>query len=279
MEGFRKFILSEMPISNLRLMGQWGPEAKRGYGYSRQDTGILENPKAVEKIHKSWSNSKNEFDLYFVRSFQASKHREEGEKSREWVKENVGIDIAPREDAVTVVFTNNKGAEKIPMTAWAMAHRLGHAIRMDKTFERYMREELERDFKEILLYVYGIEGKKGWSAESQDRAMMERYRKALFSSVGKMRSARENKLRNSDEFVHELVAQYVITGKIEFNPLPDPLVVDRRMAWGRPNNTTRRVTDRTAYVEYNEMLQSHASKYEYHMDSIFSGLEGKIFVM
>jgi hypothetical protein len=279
MEGFRKFILSEMPISNFRLMGQWGPEAKRGYGYSRQDTGILENPKAVEKIHKSWSNSKNEFDLYFVRSFMASKHREEGEKSREWVKENVGVDIVPKEDAITVLFTNNTGAEKIPMTAWAMAHRLGHAIRLDKTFERYVRQELDRDFKEILFYVYGMEEKASWSAQAHDRTMIERYRKALFSSVGKMRSARENRLRNSDEFVHELVAQYVITGKIEFNDLPDPLVVDRRMAWGRPNHTTRGVRDRTAYVEYNDMLKSNAAKYEYHLDSVFSGLEGKIFVM
>lgn len=279
MFGFRQFVLSEMPIAGFNLIGQWGPEAKRGYGYSRQDTGILENPKAVEKIHKSWSNSKNEFDLYFVRSFQASKHREKGEKSREWVKENVGIDIIPKEDAITVVFTNNTGAEKIPMTAWAMAHRLGHAIRLDKTFERYVREEMDRDFKEILFYVYGIEGKASWSAQAHDRMMMERYRKALFSSVGKMRSARENRLRNSDEFVHELVAQYVITGKIEFNDLPDPLIVDRRMAWGRPNHTTRRVSDRAAYVEYNEMLKSNAEKYEYHLDSVFSGLEGKIFVM
>lgn len=268
-----------MPIKGFQLMGQWGPDAKRRYGYSTQDSGILENPKAVEKIHRSWSNSKNDFDLYFVRSFRASKHREEGEKSREWVKENVGVDVEPKEDAITVVFTNNTGAEKIPMTAWAMAHRLGHAIRLDKTFERYVRQELDRDFREILSYVYGMEEKSSWSVEPRDRAMMERYRKALFSSVGKMRSARENRLRNSDEFVHELVAQYIITGKIEFNDLPDPLVVDRRMAWGRPNNTTRRVVDRTAYTEYNETLKSNAAKYEYHLDSVFSGLEGKIYVM
>lgn len=279
MEGFREFLLSEMPIKGFSLVGQWGPGAKRKYGYSAQDSGILENPKAVEKIHRSWSNSKNDFDLYFVRSFQASKHREEGEKSREWVKENVGVDVVPKEDAITVVFTNNTGAEKIPMTAWAMAHRLGHAIRLDRTFERYVRQELDRDFKEILSYVYGIEEKNSWSAEPHDRAMTERHRKALFSGVGKMRSARENRLRNSDEFVHELVAQYIITGRIEFNDLPDPLVVDRRMAWGRPNNTTRRVVDRTAYTEYNEMLKSNAAKYEYHLDSVFSGLEGKIYVM
>lgn len=273
MEGFKDFVLSEMPIKGFQLVGQWGPDAKRRYGYGPQDTGILENPKAVDKIHRSWSNSKNDFEFHFVRSFKASRHVEVGEVSREWVKENIGADIIPKEGAITVVFTNNIGTEKIPMTAWAMAHRFGHAVRKDKTFERHMSEEMFRDFGEILEYVYGVQ------THSQEWGQREKYRKALFTAVGKMKSARENRLVTSYEFVHEVVAQYIITGRVEFNDLPDPLVVDRRMAWGRPNNTTRRVVDRTAYAEYNEMLRSHAAKYEYNLDSIFSGFEGKIYVM
>jgi hypothetical protein len=274
MDGFREFLMSEMPITNFKLVGQWGPEAKRKYKYNSQDVGILENPKAVEKIHRSWSNSKNDFELYFVRSFKASKHIEVGRKDDQWVKENLGVDIAAKEGAITVIFTNNTGAEKIPMTAWAMAHRLGHAIRMDKTFEIYFRKEIDKDFGEILEYVYGVR-----TRPVSDVQRIERYRKALFSAVGKMKSARENNLRNSDEFVHELVAQYIITGKIEFNELPRRLAVDRRMAWGRPNHSFINATDETAYVEYNETLQSHAAKYEYNLDSVFSGLEGNIFVM
>lgn len=280
--NFRDFVLSEMPITGFRLSGQWGPDAKRKYGYSKQDTGILENPKAVEKIHKSWSNSKNDFELWFLRSAMARRHVEVGEVEEDWVRENLGEDIKAKDDAITVIFTNNTGAEKIPMTAWAMAHRLGHAIRLDSTFEHHMRREIDRDFSEILKYVYGVDRRQGpaWDGTSRaDYNQTERHRKALFSAVGKMKSARENNLRNSDEFVHELVAQYIVAGKIEFNDLPDPLVVDRRMAWGRPNNTTRRVSDRAAYVEYNETLHSNAAKYEYNLDSIFSGLEGRIFVM
>lgn len=68
MEGFRDFVLSEMPIKGFNLVGQWGPDAKRKYGYGPQDTGILENPKAVDKIHRSWSNSKSDFDFYEDRS-------------------------------------------------------------------------------------------------------------------------------------------------------------------------------------------------------------------
>lgn len=280
--NFREFLLSEMPITNFRLVGQWGPDAKRRYGYAPSDTGILENPKAVEKIHKSWSNSKHNFELYFVRSSKARRHVEVGEVSAEWVKENLEVDIPAKEDSITIVFTNNTGAEKIPMTAWAMAHRVGHAIRMDSTFENYMRKEVERDFNEILKYVYGFDSRRDrmWGERDQNEYRnRERHRKALFSAVGKMKSARENKLRNSDEFVHELVAQYIITGKVEFRELPTTLTLDRRTAWGRPNYSTRRATDQAAHEEYSNMLHSYAEKYEYNLYTVFNGLEGKIFVM
>jgi hypothetical protein len=282
MFGFREFVFMEMPITRFDLVGQWGPDAKRNYRYGDQDIKILENPKAVEKIHRSWSNSKNDFELYFVRSWKASGYVERGRESPEWVKENLGLDIPEKEGAITIIFTNNRGDEKIPMTAWAMAHRLSHAVRMDKTFEEHFSKEIDRDFKEILEYVYGVQNKyyqKPWEAPIIEGRMLETYRKALFSAVGKMKSARENNLRNSNEFVHELVAQYIITGKIEFNDLPRRLVVDRRMAWGRPNYKFLNSKDETAYVEYNEMLHSNASKYEYNLDSIFSGFEGKIYVM
>lgn len=279
---FRDFLLNEMPITNFTLKGQWGPDAKRRYGYNAQDTGILENPKAVEKIHRSWSNSKNDFDLWFLRTPKAWKHIEKGEVDEKWIRDNLGDEeIKAKENVITVVFTNNTGAEKIPMTAWAMAHRLGHAIRRDPTFERYMTNEIEKDFNEILKYVYGVELSKdyAWGSSRSEYAKIEKYKKALYSAVGKMKSARENKILRSGEFTHELVAQYIITGKIEFNDLPESLIVDRKMAWGKPNYSTKRSTDEIARREYNDMLHYHAEKYEHNLDSIFSGLEGKIFVM
>jgi len=272
--NFKDFI-NESPVTNFELMGQWGPEAKRKYGYNTQDSGILENPKAVEKIHKHWSNSKSNFEFYFLRSFKASKHVEVGQVTPEWVKENLEVDIKPKEDSITVIFTNNTGAEKIPMTAWSMAHRLGHAIRRDKTFERHFNEEVRRDFDEILQYVYGISTDR----YNTLRPDYEKQRKAIFLAVGTMKSARNNILRNSDEFVYELLAQYIISGKITFNDLPKSLIIDRKMAWGRPNYRTKNMVDETAYREYNEMLHNNAVKYEYNLDTIFNGLEGLMFVM
>ena len=31
-------------------------------------------------------------------------------------------------DVITVVFTNNTGDRRLPLTPWIMAHRIGHAV-------------------------------------------------------------------------------------------------------------------------------------------------------
>lgn len=282
MEGFKGFVFSETPISDLQLLGQWGPEAKRAYGYNKQDTGILENPKAIEKIHKFWNNSKYDFDFYFIRSYKASKHVEVGQVDPDWVRSNLEINLVQKPDHITVIFTNNRGDEKIPMTAWAMAHRLGHAIRREKLFEEYFRKQIEKDFFEILKYVYGINPSSYSNmANYTHRGFIETEKaiKSLFSAIGKMKSARENILRNSNEFIYELVAQYIITGKIAFNDLPKELVLDRKMAWGRPNYRTKRILDEDIYAEYNAQLHNNAEIYEHYLDSVFGSLVNKIFVM
>ena len=272
-----------MPISKFQLMGQWEPDAKRAYGYDRQDVGILTNPAAVDKIHRRWSNSKNEFDFYFLRSSKARKHVDVGQVSPEWVKENLEIDIQPREDAITIIFTQNTGSEKIPMTAWTIAHRLGHAIRRDKIFEEYLAKEVTNDFRELLKEVYGIDKMSGYRSgegygESYQRLMGNL--RALAHAVGTMRSARQGNLRNFFEFIYELVAQYIITGGIKFNPIPKSLLLRKKMAWGRPaHKTSRSKLDDMAHDEWNEILRGYADKYEHYLDSVFSGLEGKIFVM
>ena len=284
MKDFKQWLLQEMPISKFQLMGQWEPGAKRAYGYNRQDVGILTNPAAVEKIHRHWSNSKNEFDFYFLRSSKARRHVEVGQVSPEWVKENLEIDIQPREDAITIIFTQNTGAEKIPMTAWTIAHRLGHAIRRDRIFEEYLSKEVTKDFRELLREVYGIDKRGGYGSgggygggfSQADEGEL----RALAHAVGTMRSARQGNLRNFFEFIYELVAQYIITGGIKFNPIPKSLLLRKRMAWGRPaHKTSRSKLDDMAHDEWDEILRGYADKYEHYLDSVFSGLEGKIFVM
>lgn len=249
----------EMAITNFQLQGDW--DSPRKYGYSNQDKGILTNQSAVEKIHRLWANSKNDFELYFLKSKDAYKYVEIGEVSSQWVKSILKVDIQPKPNAITVIFTNNTGAEKVPLSAWTMAHRLGHAVRRDQFFQNFFFKEVERDFKEIAKNLYQTDNIK-----------------AVALAVGTMRSVRMNNLRNFYEFIYELLAQYIITGKIKFNPLPKALLVRKRMAWGRPANQYKYADD-DDLKDWDTELQGYIDKYEGCLDTIFNGLVGKIFVM
>ena len=106
------------------------------------DAGILGNHKAVEKIHKKWSNTKQNFDFYFIRDQKAFKFVQQGEVDQDWVKKNLGEDIPPNPNAITIIFTNNTGVEKIPMTAWMIAHRMGHVFSQNNSlfYNEIMRD-------------------------------------------------------------------------------------------------------------------------------------------
>lgn len=274
--SFKQF-LSEMPITNLNRLGDWNPAANRQYGFDRKDAGIIGSDKGIEKIKRMWSNSKENFDVYFVRQKNAWKHIEVGEVSTEWVQKNLGMDIKPNEEAITIIFTNNRGAEKIPMTAWTIAHRLGHAIRWDETFDRYFAKEIEQDFRNILNKIYAYQKSQNNYYSQNSYNSDEKMLRALAHAVGTMQSARQRNLRNFFEFAYELVAQYIITGKIKFNPIPQNLIIQNGMAWGKPVSKIR--NSQVDLTDWNEMLQGYADKYEYYLDSIFMGLIGRIFVM
>jgi len=273
---FKNWLLSEMPISKFQLAGQWEPEAKRAYGYNKQDIGILTNPKAVEKIHKIWSNTEYDFDFYFLRSKQAYLKREIGEVTPQWVEENLGVDIKPDPDKITIIFTNNTGTEKIPMTAWAIAHRLGHAIRRDKIFSQYFMDEITKDFRSILKDVYKINKGSRYTFGGED----EKELRALAYAVGTMKSTRQENLVSFFEFVYELVAQWITTGRIKFNPLPKNLIISKKMAWGKPNYESKNsYMNDEEHQEWNQVLQGFADNYEHYLDSVFIGLVGKMYVM
>lgn len=254
--------MSEMPITRFDLVGDWGKDSPKR-GYNNKDIGILTNSKAVDKIHKRWSNTEYEFDFYFLRAKNAWKNREVGEVTKEFVKNEFGLDIEPEENRITVIFTNNIGAEKIPMNAWMIAHRLSHSLRSIFLFQQYLTDEITRDFNEIIKDI---------------RANITLLDLAYI--LGTTKSCRERNLLNFTEFIHELFAQYIITGDIKFNKLQKKQIKNKKYAWGKPNFTYLHLnlTDQDL-AEINQMIEYHADKYKYNISSVLGTCLNKIFVM
>lgn len=283
--------LFEAPIEDFNLVGDW---SKNSSFRHEQDRKILTNPRAQEQIKHKWSKTIVPFNMYFVNSPEAGRFAEIGEVDSEWLADNMPKTVAQvklRNDAVNVIFTNNRGDERLPMTAWIIAHRLGHATdRMDYGKGRQVWEQQEiRDlvfryissiFTDGYQYDYFPDSERRyaskriqhWDRDASVRS--EQILMAFFEAIGTMRSARSKNLRNQFEFFHELFAQYLITGKITFNDLP------RHLSFGRfGHNGLSFKGGPGDYDYYNDQLQGLAEALVDYFDTLMHSLVGRIFVM
>jgi hypothetical protein len=172
-------------------------------------------------------------------------------------------------DNITIVFTNNTGAERIPLTPWMMAHRMGHAMRRrtNYQFDRAWADadrHFWRAIENILGEDYGI------------RNTTPEIENAFANAIGTMRSARQNQIRRSGEMVYELFAQYLNTGEVKFNPAPAQLQ-SRRQAWGRPQ-LLRRI-NKDQQQEANQALETLSHDMELLFNDVMSNAQGRIYVM
>lgn len=267
--------LNETPISDFQLMGQWGEKDPK-YGWDKKSISILTNQKSVEKIKRIWSKSNHQFKLIFLRNKKAPEYIEYGKVPEEWIKENLGIDVKQDPEVITIIFTQNLGVEKVPMTAWIIAHRFGHALAV----AQYQRNQMWNTtrmsncsflYNEFFNQVLKDLEELTWNAyRTKDKTAVKKVAQA----IGTMRSAREGKLFRIQEFPHELFAQYIITGKVKFNDLPKQLY--QAKMYGRPYYRYKLAADpedmryELDYLEdlYNNMIKD-----------ILDCCEGNIYVM
>ena len=140
--------MTEMALTDFKKIGKWN-DPKNRHGYDKQSVAILNSDAGVKKIQDKFNNINiADFNLYFVKKPNASKARELGKVSAGFLKDYTGVEIGkdipvPSEDSITVVFTNNAAAEKVPLTYWTIAHRIGHAF--DATERRGYRVGNYRD--------------------------------------------------------------------------------------------------------------------------------------
>ena len=296
MQGFRHF-LQEMPIGKFNLVGDWGEDDPRRY-WDKKSIGILTSEKAVRKIKRQWNNTKQTFDMHFVRLPKLWKQSELGEVDAEWVKENIvdekGDEIQVNPDNVTIIYVSNIGDQKVPMSGWVLGHRLGHAIKNTQDFQHF-QHELHRFMSDVLKDIYNY--RVGWTHSRGDFPSImpgsqqgsnyggsgpnaNEILTAFAHSLGTMRSARQQNISRIYEFGYELIGQQIISGEITFNPdLADQLT--QKGSWGRQSTLARsniqgKEVDKKEMSEY---LQSTADALTYYADDLLNSLEGRIFVM
>lgn len=270
-----KDLLKEAPLDTHQTIGDF---SKGSSFTNKQDRALVTNPVSVQKVKDFFKNTNVTFDFYFVNTKEARNFMELGKVDEDFIYTK--LKISPEQlkngkinkDNVTVFFTNNKGEERVPLTAWVIAHRMGHVMRRESSWENTLEPWLEERLQKILS-LYGV-SKPGYEMKYVED--MRTYRTALrylCETIGTFKSARDKNLRAEFEFNYELFAQYISSGKIKLNPLPDVLLI-RKINFGK--KITRKLDDRQ-YAD--SIIEDMYWNYPSYAENVLSSSRGKIFVM
>jgi len=265
-------LVTEAPIEDIHHIGNWDKNSS----YREQDRRLLTAPKAVAKIKAMWKYPEDvPYNIILVNNAEANRHTEVGLVKPEslatmFPKSITQIEPLIRSDAVNIIYTNNKGSERVPMTGWIMAHRFGHALfRFNSSY--YFREAvgvLER-YLDQYMDSYGV--RKEAPRYSEYKSIDTPSSVKILQAICTFRSARENNLRNPMEAIHELFAQYIITGTLKFNPLP------RSIKW--KTSTYVYKYEETDYQSEVHSLGDLADELQSYFEAAAEYSVGKILVM
>ena len=237
--------LNEMALGTYKTIGNFEKQGPfRGI-----DRKMVTHPGYLRKLTKFFSRTPITFNLWMsnVPGLQL-KHGETGVVTKQYLKEifpkknHQEIDqmFAESGGAITVIFLGNYGAEKVMMTPWIVAHRIGHAFaaesRRSSRLDTWsaMNENFMYEVDQILKdhYRYDIYDNRLASRYGLNRENRQIYTN-LFQELGTQKSSRDKKLRRPGEFAYECFAQFIATGNVKFNPLPKSISMTTRKAFGR----------------------------------------------
>jgi hypothetical protein len=211
-----------------------------------------------------------------------------------------------KDDSINVIYVSNFTNPKqyMPITAWISAHRLSHAFQFTSgsrnlsSLKDYW--ELERDLTELIIETgehYHLFNKNSPTRGDRklDKRLIDVKRNysairtyydtirlcdLLITDIGliscslfTMRSARENMLHNPIDFVGELIAQYLLTGRVKFNPL-SPVIYSRK-----PGSQIAYDIDDESRIHLDAKWKKLESTIAAQLDPTFKMLKGHVICL
>lgn len=207
----RLFDLTEAPITGFDTVGDFSTPASIRH---RVDLRSVTAPALVHRIKRVWERTPVDFNLLFVNQPGMDEYAELGQTDIKWLSTRMP-DVLDKLDktAVNVIYTNNIGDERVSFTPWILAHRFSHAISAsgtDPMVDGRIRKAL-RSLSEFARFIC--------LTVSAFSAVPGSMFKPVFSAIGTMKSARSGKLIREGEFIHEILAQYLLKGEVTFRTL------------------------------------------------------------
>lgn len=269
-------VLNEAPIQDFKTIGDFD---RNSSFRDPKDRAMITNPKAQEVYRKKFNNTDYDFNMYFVNSPAANRHTEIGQVDMNWVKENLGEEVANAinmdNDAINIVFTNNKGAQRVNMTPWIMAHRISHVMTRPSS-KNYITDSFGmflRFMGEDVFPIYGINNFPKSYMRFLSDPQAQKILQLFMYATGSFKSARDKKLRNGVEALHELFAQYIISGEVKRPKLPTSFG-NRNFGRSLPSDTQD-----FEMVEYQHYLDNAFDALGDNLEQALGAYVGSIMVM
>jgi hypothetical protein len=275
--------LKEAPIGDYAPIGNWGDNEKSNSFRNAQDRKLIQSPNLIKKVRKKFGNTEHILNFYFVNLPGALVFAEKGYMDSDQLNSNLPkawelIQAREQEqntdpsEAINVIFVGNNGINRVPMTSWIMAHRLGHAAESSGRGQRnHAWNEYERDFfglmDSMLTDVYDVD-------MSRDDMRFSKEMAIFFQEIGTMASARNKKLGGRPyEFLYELFAQFITTGKLSFRELPKIVNMgQRKIGWRSIDEDAREMYSHDLNDAWGDQLTQR-------LDNVLYGATGKYLVM
>lgn len=137
--------------------------------------------------------------------------------------------IAPVEGEITFVINSNHGSDFYPFTPWMIAHRFGHAIAEGGTSKDAAASPAMNTA--LSLFQTGIRGIitdvldpiyiRNHPSETVGILNTTSWESGILAQIGKFKSARDLTFGDFGEFFLDCFAQYLIQGRVSFNPIQD----------------------------------------------------------
>ena len=272
--------VDEMALSKYQLLGNFD---KRG-AFREPDRRLLSNPRVQLKAENFFSKTNHDFRLFFSNIPGTGSYSEYGEvspaaisvifkKDAEQILDNI-------ENNITIIYVGNKGVDKVLLTPWMMAHRFGHALRATRSYSGSdtwdaAQTHFWNTINSILNDYYRIRNTE--TSQLVPLSMRQAYN-GLFNVIGTQRSSKNKKINRPYEFMYELFAQYLNTGTITLNPIPERFGFGRQ-AWGRPGRIATISSEDRSLESRKQVSDTLARDMQLLFKDVLDSAVGKIYLM
>ena len=219
--------LIEAPVSDITAIGDWTDPNGRFVTDDPQAHKYVRNPKYYANVKRVWERTPYDFKIYFINKDAPAIGPGTGvfdPKVAIQKHPELEYSFKPNPNGISLVYFTNFSNDNMPLTPWMLAHRFTHSMipligsnsdgtTLQKALTKFMTDFVDEAWTQVYNNRYG------------GSFPVDKF--AIVNAIMTTRAARENKILNEFDMVAECMAQYLITGKIRFNPLPLDLPTPR----------------------------------------------------